>query len=105
MNGHKFPRKSHIHYVQTVHTIQYKKLGILHNAYQSWENLKSAFLEKYCPLSRISAMQKEIYGAKQDVMESFYDYWSRFQDMIDKCPNHQIPDKFLILYFNKGLLP
>ncbi|KAJ8754097.1 hypothetical protein K2173_001995 [Erythroxylum novogranatense] len=73
------------------------------NAYHSWANLRKAFLEKYFPASRTSSMRKEIYSARQDYDESLYDYWNRFQDLLSRCPHHQIPDEQLVQYFYDGL--
>ena len=73
------------------------------NAYHNWNNLRKAFLEKYFPASRTSTLRKEIYSAKQDYEESLYYYWNRFQDLLSRCPLHQIPDEQLVQYFYDGL--
>jgi len=69
----------------------------------SWPNLRRAFLEKYFPSSKTSAARKEISAARQEEDESFYDFWSRFQDMLNKCPNHQFSDTQLVEFFCNGL--
>ena len=48
------------------------------NAYQSWENLRRAFLEKYFPSNWAATARKEIPSARQDGVETFFEYWSRF---------------------------
>ncbi|KAL2252048.1 UNVERIFIED_CONTAM: hypothetical protein Sindi_2327100 [Sesamum indicum] len=35
--------------------------------------------------------------------ESLFEYWGRFNQLIESCPHHQIPDHLLIQYFYKGL--
>ncbi|KAK4255824.1 hypothetical protein QN277_008769 [Acacia crassicarpa] len=77
----------------------------VNDALHSWANMKKAFLEKYLPDARIGELKKEIYSIKQDPLESFYEYWCRFQELLAKCPHHQIVDEQLIKYFHDGLLP
>ncbi|XP_028771857.1 uncharacterized protein LOC114729069 [Neltuma alba] len=71
----------------------------------TWEQLKTAFLEKFFPASRSSKLKKAIFGAQQDEGESFYEYWTRFLTMMARCPNHQISKSNLVQYFYEGLLP
>ena len=73
-------------------------------ALASWNNLRNAFLNKYFPASRTASLTKDIYSAKQAVTESFYEFWNRFQELISKCPHHQIPEARLVQYFHSGLL-
>lgn len=80
-------------------------LRYMDNPYASWKNLRRAFLEQYFPATKSSAAKKEIAAARQDITESFFDFWSRFQDMIEKCPNHQFSKKSLVECFVDGLLP
>ena len=75
------------------------------NALASWDNLKNAFLERYFPSSKITTLTKDIFSAKQGVHESFYEYWCRFQELLAKCPHHQIPEARLVQYFHSGLVP
>ncbi|KAL0448341.1 UNVERIFIED_CONTAM: hypothetical protein Slati_1390500 [Sesamum latifolium] len=32
-----------------------------------------------------------------------FEYWDRFNDLVKRCPHHQIPDHLLIQYFYEGL--
>ena len=74
------------------------------NPYESWATLRRAFLDKYFPSTKISAARKEISSAKQEEGETFFQFWNRFQDMLTKCPNHQIIEEHLVQYFYNGLL-
>ncbi|KAL0404316.1 UNVERIFIED_CONTAM: Retrovirus-related Pol polyprotein from transposon.6 [Sesamum radiatum] len=69
----------------------------------TWNDLKKQFLEKYFPASRANKIRKEISGIRQFAGESLFEYWDRFNDLIKRCPHHQIPDHLLIQYFYEGL--
>ncbi|KAL0355258.1 UNVERIFIED_CONTAM: hypothetical protein Sradi_3972700 [Sesamum radiatum] len=69
----------------------------------TWNDLKKQFLEKYFPASRATTIRKEISGIRQFAGESLFEYWDRFNDLIKRCPHHQIPDHLLIQYFYEGL--
>ncbi|KAL0414896.1 UNVERIFIED_CONTAM: hypothetical protein Sradi_1691300 [Sesamum radiatum] len=69
----------------------------------TWNDLKKQFLEKYFPASRATTIRKEIGGIRQFAGESLFEYWDRFNDLIKRCPHHQIPDHLLIQYFYEGL--
>ncbi|XP_028798908.1 uncharacterized protein LOC114754298 [Neltuma alba] len=72
------------------------------NAYESWTNLKKAFLDKYFPSIKISVDCKEISVAKQEPFETFFEFWNRFQEMLTWCPNHQILEEYLTTCELKG---
>ncbi|XP_051149253.1 uncharacterized protein LOC127263973 [Andrographis paniculata] len=65
--------------------------------------MKKKFLEKYFPASRAAILRKEICGIKQQSGETLHEYWERFNKLIIKCPQHQIPPQLLIQYFYDGL--
>ncbi|XP_028767560.1 uncharacterized protein LOC114725208 [Neltuma alba] len=73
------------------------------NSYESWTSLKKAFLDKYFPSTKILAAHKEILAAKQEPFETFFEFWSRFQEMLSQCTNHQILKEHLVQYFYNGL--
>ncbi|KAL0438824.1 UNVERIFIED_CONTAM: hypothetical protein Slati_2365400 [Sesamum latifolium] len=68
----------------------------------TWNDLKRQFLEKYFPASRATTIRKEISGIHQFAGESLF-YWDRFNELVKRCPHHQIPDHLLIQYFYEGL--
>ena len=76
-----------------------------HYATLSWEQLKKVFLDRYFPLSKISKLRKDITGVQQLSQETFYDYWSRFNTLVNSCPNHNISKANLVQYFYDGLVP
>ncbi|XP_051127368.1 uncharacterized protein LOC127248864 [Andrographis paniculata] len=69
----------------------------------TWNDMKKKFLEKYFPASRAAILRKEICGIKQQSGETPHEYWERFNKLIIKCPQHQIPPQLLIQYFYDGL--
>ncbi|XP_051124701.1 uncharacterized protein LOC127247053 [Andrographis paniculata] len=69
----------------------------------TWNDMKKKFLEKYFPASRAAILRKEICGIKQQSGETLHEYWERFNKLIIKCPQHQIPPQLLIQYFYDGL--
>nr|KYP31036.1 Transposon Ty3-G Gag-Pol polyprotein [Cajanus cajan] len=73
------------------------------DAYQTWDNLKKHFIEKYYPSNKVAAARKEIASSRQEEGETFYGYWTRVQDMVAKCPNHQMPLEHLVQAFVYGL--
>ncbi|XP_021825765.1 uncharacterized protein LOC110766709 [Prunus avium] len=71
----------------------------------SWESMKSAFLEKFFPTSRVILLRKRISGIQQGPGESFPAYYERFKTLVASCPQHQMKEELLIQYFYEGLLP
>ncbi|XP_020555064.1 uncharacterized protein LOC105178691 [Sesamum indicum] len=68
-----------------------------------WNDLKKHFLEKYFPASRATTIRKEISGIRQYAGESLFEYWERFNRLVESFPHHQIPNHLLIQYFYEGL--
>ncbi|XP_051150173.1 uncharacterized protein LOC127264715 [Andrographis paniculata] len=74
-----------------------------HGSIDTWNDMKKKFLEKYFPASRAAILRKEICGINQQSGETLHEYWERFNKLIIKCPQHQIPPQLLIQYFYDGL--
>ncbi|KAL2248377.1 UNVERIFIED_CONTAM: hypothetical protein Sindi_2690000 [Sesamum indicum] len=68
-----------------------------------WNDLKRQFIEKYFPSSRATTIRKEISGIRQFAGESLFEYWERFNRLVESFPHHQIPNHLLIQYFYEGL--
>ncbi|XP_042412715.1 uncharacterized protein LOC122001823 [Zingiber officinale] len=75
------------------------------NSISSWTEMKKLFLARFFPASRIAAIRRSICGIQQFTRESFQDYWDRFKRLVASCPQHQISDQLLIVYFYEGLIP
>ena len=70
----------------------------------SWADMVRAFLDKYNPATRISNLRQKICSIKQNECERFHSYWERFNNLVARCPQHQIPDNLLLTHFYEGLL-
>ncbi|KAI3515815.1 hypothetical protein L1887_14720 [Cichorium endivia] len=71
----------------------------------SWPQMARAFLDKFYPATRASALRNDICGIRQGQNETLHDYWERFNSLCASCPQHQIPEQLLIQHFYEGLLP
>ncbi|RDX93402.1 hypothetical protein CR513_24339, partial [Mucuna pruriens] len=71
--------------------------------FNTWEDMKRTFLEKFFPASRTASIRKEICGIRQHTGETLHEYWERFNKLCATCPHHQISEQLLIQYFYEGL--
>ncbi|RDX95404.1 hypothetical protein CR513_22072, partial [Mucuna pruriens] len=58
--------------------------------FNTWEDMKRMFLEKFFPEFRIATIRKEICGIRQHYRETLHEYWERFNKLCATCPHHQI---------------
>nr|GEW33110.1 hypothetical protein [Tanacetum cinerariifolium] len=59
-------------------------------AVNTWEPLKKAFIQRYYPLSKTVKLLEDIHNFKQKRDESLYQAWERYNDLLYKCPTHDI---------------
>ncbi|GKB95791.1 homeodomain-like protein, partial [Tanacetum coccineum] len=59
-------------------------------AVNTWDLLKKAFIQRYCPPSKTAKRLEDIYNFKQESDESLYQAWERYNDLLYKCPTHDI---------------
>ncbi|RDX75575.1 hypothetical protein CR513_44527, partial [Mucuna pruriens] len=71
--------------------------------FNTLEDMKRRFLEKFFPASRTATIRKEICGIRQHSGETLHEYWERFNKLCVTCPHHQISEQLLIKYFYEGL--
>ena len=57
----------------------------------TWGALAQRFLAKYFPPTKIVKMHNDITNFLQMEMESMYEAWKRFKDLLRKCPHNEIP--------------
>nr|GEU48804.1 hypothetical protein [Tanacetum cinerariifolium] len=50
----------------------------------TWDLLKKAFIQRYCPPSKSAKRLEEIYNFKREINESLYQAWERFNDLLYK---------------------
>ncbi|GJT80347.1 hypothetical protein Tco_1054689, partial [Tanacetum coccineum] len=58
----------------------------------TWEDLKTNFLNKYCPLGRTAKKIEEINNFQQESDKTIYQAWERFKELLMKCPQHYLTD-------------
>ncbi|GJS71027.1 homeodomain-like protein [Tanacetum coccineum] len=70
---------------------------------KSWSDLKQNFIRKFCPHTMIFKQLSEIRNFKQDDGESLIDTWERYNDLLFKCPFHDLNDHQKVNNFYNGL--
>ncbi|GKD55409.1 cysteine-rich receptor-like protein kinase [Tanacetum coccineum] len=56
----------------------------------TWDLLKKAFIQRYCPPSKTVKQLEDIHNFKQEGDESLYQAWERYNDLLYKCPTQDI---------------
>jgi hypothetical protein len=69
----------------------------------SWKELLKQFYHIFFPMSRVNDARKEISSFTQDEDEKFTECWTRFKDMLMKCPPHGYEKWRLVQFFYQGL--
>ena len=67
--------------------------GLARNSVNSWEELATAFLQKFFPPSKTSQLKLEIAQYKQFEFENLYETWERFKELLKQCPQHGYSDE------------
>ncbi|XP_050253233.1 uncharacterized protein LOC126699443 [Quercus robur] len=69
----------------------------------SWQDMAEKFLAKFFPPAKTAQLRSEIGQFKQNDFESLYEAWERYKDLIQRCPQHGLPDWLQIQMFYNGL--
>ncbi|GJZ28031.1 hypothetical protein Tco_0572678 [Tanacetum coccineum] len=56
----------------------------------TYDLFKKAFIQRYYPPSMIVKKLEDIHNFKQEGNESLYQVWERYNDLLYKCPTHDI---------------
>ncbi|GKD86785.1 hypothetical protein Tco_1357939 [Tanacetum coccineum] len=67
------------------------------------EDLKTKFLNKYCPPGRTAKKMEEINNFQQEPNETLYQAWEHFKELLMKCPQHYLTDMQEVILFYNGL--
>ncbi|GJR22148.1 hypothetical protein Tco_0970675 [Tanacetum coccineum] len=67
------------------------------------EDLKTKFLNNYCPPGRTSKKMEEINNFQQEPDETLYQAWERFKELLMKCPQHYLTEMQEVILFYNGL--
>ncbi|KAF7821995.1 uncharacterized protein G2W53_027450 [Senna tora] len=69
----------------------------------TWEELAQQFLTKYFPPGKTAKMRNDITSFVLLNIESLYEAWERFKDLLRKCPHHGLPKWLQVQTFYNGL--
>ncbi|GKF52805.1 retrovirus-related pol polyprotein from transposon TNT 1-94 [Tanacetum coccineum] len=69
----------------------------------TWEDLKTKFLNKYCPPSRTAKKMEEINNFQQESDETLFQAWEHFKELLMKCPQHYLTEMQEVILFYNGL--
>ncbi|GKE31103.1 hypothetical protein Tco_1450425, partial [Tanacetum coccineum] len=58
----------------------------------TWDLLKQIFILRFCPPSKTSKQIEEIHNFRQEGRETLYQAWERYNDLLFKCPTHDLND-------------
>ncbi|GKB49569.1 hypothetical protein Tco_0900322 [Tanacetum coccineum] len=70
---------------------------------KTWEDLKTKFLNKYCPPCRTAKKIEEINNFQQEPDETLYQAWDRFKELLMKCPQYYLTKMQEVILFYNGL--
>ncbi|GJS68391.1 hypothetical protein Tco_0682956 [Tanacetum coccineum] len=56
----------------------------------TWDLLKKSFIQRYCPPSMTAKQLEDIHNFKQEGDGSLYQAWEWYNDLLYKCPTHDI---------------
>lgn len=69
----------------------------------TWDGLAQKFLAKFFPPSKTAKMRNDITIFVQYDMESLYEAWERYKDLLRRCPHHGLPIWLQVQTFYNGL--
>ena len=69
------------------------------------DKCSAAFLAKFFPMSKTTALRGKISSFQQTTLESVPKVWERLQDYVRTCPHHGMEDWLMLQNFYEGLTP
>ncbi|GKB67347.1 hypothetical protein Tco_0928759 [Tanacetum coccineum] len=72
-------------------------------AVNTWDLFKKAFIQRYCPPSNTAKQLEDIHNFKQESDELLYQALERYNDLLYKCPTHDINSLQKVNIVYKGL--
>ncbi|GJW22616.1 putative reverse transcriptase domain-containing protein [Tanacetum coccineum] len=70
---------------------------------KTWEDLKTKFLNKYCPPGQTTKKMEEINNFQQEPDETLYQACERFKELLMKCPQYYLTEMREVILFYNGL--
>ncbi|KAJ9553825.1 hypothetical protein OSB04_017870 [Centaurea solstitialis] len=69
----------------------------------TWEDLRSKFLSRFFPPSKIEKLRAEIRSFRQEDEETISEAWERFKHLLNLCPSHGLNKSNQVQTFYSGL--
>ena len=69
----------------------------------TWNDLAQKFLAKFFPPAKTTKLRTNIQTFVQFDMETLYEAWERFKDLLRRCPHHGLPKWLVVQTFYNGL--
>ncbi|KAJ9566738.1 hypothetical protein OSB04_002704 [Centaurea solstitialis] len=69
----------------------------------TWEGLRSKFLSRFFPPSKIDKLRAEIRSFQQQDGETISEAWERFKHLLNSCPSHELNKSEQVQTFYIGL--
>ena len=57
----------------------------------TWEQMTEKFLLKYFLLAKTAKLRNDISSFVQMDLETLYNAWERYKDLLRRCPHHRLP--------------
>src|SRR5262249_18195786 len=70
----------------------------------TWDGLAEKFLTKYFPPSKTAKLRNDISTYTQLEIESLYEAWERYKELLRRCPHHGLPIWLQVQTFYNGLI-
>lgn len=68
----------------------------------TWDGFAQKFLAKYFPPVKTAKLRNDITTFNQFKMESLYEAWERYKDLLRKYPHHGLPVWLQVQTFYNG---
>ncbi|XP_035830067.1 uncharacterized protein LOC118479576 [Helianthus annuus] len=78
-------------------------LTLLANSIRTWGEMQQAFLDEYYSMAKTDDARDEIRSFRQLSGEPLHEAFTRFKELMRKCPHHQIEKWELVKCFVRGL--
>ena len=69
----------------------------------NWEELATKFLKKFFPAQRTRQLRREIQSFQQKDGDLFFEAWEHFNELLLKCPHHNLSQEDQVQAFYEGL--
>ncbi|GKD23589.1 ribonuclease H-like domain-containing protein [Tanacetum coccineum] len=79
------------------------KKGLPAGMINTWGILKKEFIWKYCSPFKTAKKLEEILNFKQEIDETLYHAWERYNDLLYRCPQHDLNCQQKVHIFYTGL--